>query len=194
MRLLFLIGAHAAGKMTVGQALSALTPMKLFHNHMTIEPVIALFGCYNGTVTQRLREVVFEEFARTDNYGLIFTFVWGFSEQADWDYVKHVSGLFREAGAQVDYVELIAPQEVRLIRNRTENRLREKFSKRDVALSEQLFLSAEKRYRCVSEPGEIVAGLGIAEERYLRIENEALSPEQAAEMIASHFGYERRKA
>ena len=78
MKLLFIFGAHAAGKMTVGQAVSRITPMKLFHNHMTIEPVIELFGSYNGAATQRLRQVVFEEFAKTDNYGLIFTFIWAF--------------------------------------------------------------------------------------------------------------------
>ena len=192
MRLLFIFGAHAAGKMTVGQAVSRITPLKLFHNHMTIEPVIDLFGCYNGAVTQKLREVVFEEFVKTDNYGLIFTFIWAFSEQADWDYVARISQMYRDAGAQVDYVELIAPQDVRLIRNRTENRLKEKPSKRDVELSETRFLSAESRYRCVSEPGEIVSGLGVAPERYLRIENENLSPEEVAEMIAVHFGYERQ--
>ncbi len=192
MRLLFIFGAHAAGKMTVGQAVSRLTPMKLFHNHMTIEPVIDLFGAYNGDVTLKLREVVFEEFAKTNNYGLIFTFIWAFSEQADWDYIARISKMYRDAGAQVDYVELIAPQEVRLQRNRTENRLREKPSKRNVELSEKRFLLAEEHYRCVSEPDEIIKGLGVPPENYLRIENEHLSPEEAAEKIIAHFGYERK--
>ena len=191
MRLLFIFGAHAAGKMTVGQAVSRITPMKLFHNHMTIEPVIELFGAYNGAVTERLRQVVFEEFVKTDNYGLIFTFIWAFDVPYDEEYVRRLSRMYEEAGAQVDYVELVAPQDVRLVRNRTENRLQHKASKRDVELSETRFLSAESRYRCVSEPGEVVRRLGIAPERYLRIENEHLSPEEVAEMIAEHFGYER---
>ena len=191
MKLLFIFGAHAAGKMTVGQALSRITPMKLFHNHMTIEPVIELFGAYNGAVTERLRQVVFEEFAKTDNYGLIFTFIWAFDVPYDGEYVQKLTEMYRAAGAQVDYVELIAPQEVRLMRNRTENRLLHKASKRDVELSEARFLSAEERYRCVSEPGEVVAKLGVAPERYLRIENEHLAAEEVAAMIADHFGYER---
>ncbi len=192
MKLLFIFGAHAAGKMTVGQALSRITPMKLFHNHMTIEPVIELFGAYNGAVTERLRQVVFEEFAKTDNYGMIFTFVWGFSEPYDAEYVRNLTKLYEDAGAQVDYVELIAPQDVRLVRNRTENRLKEKASKRDVTLSEMRMLSAEERYRCVSEPGEVCEKLGCAPERYLRIDNTELSPETVAELIANHFGYNRK--
>lgn len=189
MKLLFIFGAHAAGKMTVGQALSRITPMKLFHNHMTIEPVIELFGAYNGAVTERLRQVVFEEFAKTDNYGLIFTFIWAFDVPYDTEYVRALTKLYEDAGAQVDYVELIAPQEVRLVRNRTENRLKEKASKRDVALSEMRMLDAENKYRCVSEPGEVCEKLGCAPERYLRIDNTDLSPEKVAELIANHFGY-----
>lgn len=192
MRLLFIFGAHAAGKMTVGQAVSRITPMKLFHNHMTIEPVIELFGAYNGAVTERLRQVVFEEFVKTDNYGLIFTFIWAFDVPYDEEYVRRLSRMYEEAGAQVDYVELVAPQDVRLLRNRTENRLQHKASKRDVELSEARFLSAESRYRCVSEPGEVVRRLGIAPERYLRIDNTELAPDAVADMIARHFGYERK--
>lgn len=185
MKLLILIGAQAVGKMTVGQAISRITPMKLFHNHMTIEPVISLFGAYNGAVTERLRRVVFEEFLKTDNYGLIFTFLWAFDSPADGQYIEWLSKMYRDAGAQVDYVELICPQEERLLRNRTENRLREKASKRDVALSERRIHSVEEHYRCVSEPGE------FPYERYLRLDNSGLSPEEAAEMIVRHFGYDR---
>ena len=192
MKLLFIFGAHAAGKMTVGQAVSRITPMKLFHNHMTIEPVIELFGAYNGAATERLRQVVFEEFVKTNNYGLIFTFIWAFDVPYDTEYVRRLTKLYQEAGAQVDYVELVAPQEVRLVRNKTENRLKEKASKRNVALSEMRMLDAEEKYRCVSELGEIENLLGIPPERYLRIDNTNLSPDEAAEMIVSYFGYERK--
>ena len=192
MKLLFIFGAHAAGKMTVGQAVSRITPMKLFHNHMTIEPVIELFGAYNGAVTERLRQVVFEEFVKTDNDGLIFTFIWAFEESYDTEYVRALTKLYQDAGAQVDYVELLCPQEVRLQRNRTENRLREKASKRNVELSEKRMLSSESRHRCNSEPGEVCEKLRIDPDRYLRIDNTNLSPEAVAEMIADHFGYQRK--
>lgn len=185
MRLLILCGAQAVGKMTVGQALAKITPLKLFHNHMSIEPVIKLFGSYNGAAVDRLRRVVFEEFAKTDNYGMIFTYVWAFSEQADWDYVAWLRKIFEDAGGVVDIVELVAPQEVRLQRNRTENRLREKPSKRDSDHAEGLIYRLEEKYRCVSEPGE------IPYDNYLRLDNSQLSPEEAAQIIADHFGYQR---
>ena len=187
MRLLILFGAQAVGKMTVGQALTRITPMKLFHNHMAIEPVLELFDNFNSKAILRLREVIFEEFAQSDQYGLIFTMQWALNCQEDWDYIAHIAGIFEQAGAQVDYCELIAPLDVRLARNVTENRLREKPSKRDTGRSEWLIMNAEQEYRNVSEPGEMPF------ERYLRLENADLSPEEAAEIIATRFGYQRKE-
>ena len=81
MKLLFLFGDAAVGKMTVGQELMKLTDLRLFHNHLTIEPVIEVFGTYHAKTINRLREVYFEEFAKTDNYGMIFTFMWFLGKQ-----------------------------------------------------------------------------------------------------------------
>lgn len=83
MKLLFMIGDSAVGKMTVGQELAKITSLRLFHNHMMIEPVLEVFGAFRGDIIQRLRHVIFEEFAKTDNYGLIFTFMWAFDMQSD---------------------------------------------------------------------------------------------------------------
>lgn len=181
MKLLFLFGDAAVGKMTVGQELMKMTDLRLFHNHMTIEPVIEIFGRYNGRAITRLREVVFEEFAASGAYGLIFTYMWAFDQQHDWDYVEHVKSIFAPYGTEFYYVELIAPQEVRLERNRTENRLQHKASKRDLAVSEQRLLDDDRRYRCVSLPGEIPF------DNYLRLENTDLTPQEAARRIQERF-------
>ena len=181
MKLVFLIGDAAVGKMTVGQALMKQTGLRLFHNHMMIEPVIEIFGAFNGHVTQQLREVIFHEFAKSDNKGMIFTYLWAFDMQSDWDYVAHVSDIFRQQGAEIYYVELIAPQEVRLQRNETANRLAHKASKRDLEASRARLLRDDANYRCVSLPGEIPF------ENYLRIDNSEISAETAAKMIREHF-------
>ena len=181
MKLVFLIGDAAVGKMTVGQELMKQTGLRLFHNHMMIEPVIEIFGSFNGYVTQQLREVIFHEFAKSENEGMIFTYLWAFDMQSDWDYVAHVSDIFRQQGAEIYYVELIAPQEVRLQRNETANRLAHKASKRDLEASRARLLRDDANYRCVSLPGEIPF------ENYLRIDNSEISAETAAKMIREHF-------
>lgn len=181
MKLLFMIGNAAVGKMTVGQELMKITGLRLFHNHMTIEPVIEIFGQYNGAVVNRLRQVVFEEFAKTDSYGMIFTYMWAFDQQADWDYVGHVKSIFEPYGTEFYYVELVTSREVRLERNVTENRLRNKASKRDIELSNQRLIRDDTRYRLESLEGEIPF------DNYMKIDNTNLAPDVVAQMIKKQF-------
>lgn len=181
MKVVFLIGNAAVGKMTAGQELMKITELRLFHNHMTIEPVIEIFGFYNGKTISRLREVIFEEFASSNCYGLIFTYMWAFDQQADWDYIDHVKDLFKESGAEFYHVELVSSREVRLERNATENRLHNKASKRDLAASTERLLHADENYRCESNEGEITF------DNYIKIDNSEVSPAVVAQQIKERF-------
>ena len=181
MKLLFLIGNGAVGKMTVGQELMKMTGLRLFHNHMTIEPVIEIFGQYKGEAVARLRQVIFEEFAKTSSYGMIFTYIWAFDQPSDWDYIETVKGIFAPYDTEFYCVELVASQEVRLARNATENRLANKASKRDLDFSARLILEADSKYRLESREGELPF------ENYIKIDNTNLSPEETARIIQEHF-------
>lgn len=181
MKLVFLIGSGAVGKMTVGQELMKLTGLRLFHNHMAIEPVLEIFGTFHGPAISAMREVVFQEFAKTDSYGMIFTYMWAFDMQSDWDYIEHVKEIFAPYGTEFYYVELVADQAIRLERNRSENRLKNKPSKRDVEASDQRVMREDANYRLISFPGEIPF------DNYLRIDNTHLSAEDAAKQIQKHF-------
>ena len=177
MKLVIIVGSGAVGKMTVGQELMKITGLRLFHNHMMIEPVLDIFGAFNGKVIQGLREFIFDEFVKTENEGMIFTVMWAFDMPSDMEYVLHVASKFDE----VYCVELIADQSVRLERNKTENRLQNKASKRDLALSEERVLSEDANHRLVSQPGEIPF------ENYMRIDNTNLAPDVVARMIKDKF-------
>jgi hypothetical protein len=183
MKLMILIGNSAVGKMSVGQELARITPLRLFHNHMMIEPVLEIFGSFRGDVIQKLRSVIFEEFAKSDLYGMIFTFMWAFDMPSDWEYLESLKAVFGLPEEDVYYVELIAPQEVRLARNCTENRLKNKASKRDVTASNARLIRDDENYRCESLPGEITWP------NYLRIDNSHLSPADTAKLIQTHFGF-----
>ena len=87
MKLLILVGSGAVGKMTVGQSIMRKTALRLFHNHMMIEPVIEIFGEYNHSVVAKLRRTIFEEFLKTEREGLIFTYMWAFDCPEDGDYI-----------------------------------------------------------------------------------------------------------
>ena len=182
MKLVFIIGSGAVGKMTVGQELMKITDLRLFHNHMTIEPVIEIFGYYDGETVAGIRETIFRRCVASGNYGMIFTYMWAFDMQADWDYIEHVKEIFRPYGTEFYYVELIAPQEVRLQRNATENRIRSKRSKADIAQSSARLMNEDQNYRLVSHEGEIPF------DNYLRIDNSSLSAEETARQIKERFG------
>ena len=155
MKLVTIIGSGAVGKMTVGQELMKITDLRLFHNHMTIEPVIEIFGSYRPSVISQMREMIFREFAASDNYGMIFTYMWAFDMQSDWDYIDWVRSIFEPYGTEFYYAELVADQAVRLQRNGTENRLKNKASKRDVEVSNQRLLREDSQHRLESLPGEL---------------------------------------
>lgn len=79
MRLVVIFGPQAVGKMTVGQELEKITGLKLFHNHMTIDLVSQFFnyGTDTGKRLVRLfRQEIFEEVAKSDLEGIIFTYLW----------------------------------------------------------------------------------------------------------------------
>lgn len=180
MKLVVILGSGAVGKMTVGQELMKITGLRLFHNHMAIEPVLEIFGYYDGQTISEIREAVFKNFASSSNYGMIFTYMWAFDHQEDWDYIAHVEELFRPYGTDFYYVELIAPLEVRLLRNSTENRIINKPSKRNIDKSNERIM-AEDQYRLISKEGEIPF------DNYLRIDNSNLSAAETALLIKEKF-------
>ena len=176
MKLVLIIGAGAVGKMTVGQELMKITNLRLFHNHMMIEPVIEIFGKFKGDTILKLREIIFNDFINDDNEGMIHTLMWAFDMKSDWEYVENLSKKFDE----VYCVELIASQQIRLERNKTENRLINKASKRDIEASNNRLLNEDK-HRLVSYEGEIPF------KNYLRINNENLDPKEVAKIIKEKF-------
>ena len=181
MKLVFIIGSGAVGKMTVGQELTKITDLRLFHNHIAIESVIEIFGYYDGKTILDVRDAVFKNFAASNNYGMIFTYMWAFDHKEGRDYVKHVKSIFEPYNTEFYCVELTAPIEVRLQRNATENRLKNKPSKADIEASNRRILNEEK-YRLVSNEGEIPF------DNYLRIDNSNLSAAEAALLIKNTFG------
>lgn len=184
MKFVLIFGPQAVGKMTVGQELAKITGLKLFHNHMTIDLVNPFFD-YDTKEGKRLvglfRQEIFEEVAKSNQYGLIFTYVWAFDLQPDWEYVQKVCQIFESKGGTVYFVELEADIDERLERNRSANRLEHKPTKRNIEWSENEILETMHKHRLNSLPGE------IKKKEYLKINNTDLSAAEVAEMIKEKF-------
>jgi len=187
MKIVFIFGSTAVGKMTVGHELMKTTDLRLYHNHMLLEPVLEIFGDMDGkqnehkrNVLSRLRMIILEEFAASEQYGLIITGMVSMGNP-NWEeslapYLK----IFESNNTEFYYVELVASQEVRLQRNVTENRLKHKASKRNVEASNQRLIADDLHYR-YSVEGQ------INKDNYIRIDNSNLSPDVVAGIIKNTF-------
>lgn len=183
MKLVLLFGPQAVGKMTVGQELANITHLKLFHNHMTIDLLEPLYGFTSELwrLSQLFREEIFKSFSQTNEYGIIFTYVWAFDQKEDWHFVKSLYDTFKNQKANVFFVELEANVEERLKRNNTPYRLEQKPTKRNITQSENNLLSSLKTHRLNSEDGE------INYENYLKINNTHMDASTVANMIKDKF-------
>jgi hypothetical protein len=183
MKLILIFGPQAVGKMTVGHDLEKITDLKLFHNHMTIELLYPFFGF--GAETWRLSDIfrveIFEAVSKSNLYGLIFTYVWGFDLQADWDFVDKICNVFETRKADVYFVELEADLEERLGRNKTNHRLEHKPTKRNIEQSDNELKTSMEKHRLNSLEGE------IKKKNYIRINNTNLSPAEVAKIIKEKF-------
>ena len=187
MRLLLIIGPPAVGKMTVGREIAQHSTFRLFHNHHTIEPLVEVFD--HGTapfmiLNSEFRRRVIEEAAH-HGVDLIFTFVWQLEDPADECEVRALVAPYEVAGGQVLVVELSAGLATRLERNRGEDRIAAKPTKRDVEWSDENVRDLE-RYRLSSDPTGVhptPADAFLREHPHLRLDTTTLSARESAQRV-----------
>ena len=182
--LLFIVGPPAVGKMTVGQEIAAMTGLRVFHNHQTIDLVLQFFDFGSppfGRLVSEFRRRLIEEVAASEMPGLIFTYVWAFDQPAEQEELDQYARPFRVRAGRVLYLELEATQQERLRRNQCASRLAEKPSKRDVEASQRNLLDLDAKYRLNS------GGQFDARDDYLRIETTHARPREVAIRVIDHF-------
>ena len=184
MKFIIITGPQAVGKMTVGQELVKITNLKLLHNHMTIEVLTKIFDYSRDSfrkLNEEFRMQIFKEFAKSEEEGIIFTTTWEFDDKEEWNRIYKYIQIFKDNNAEIYIVELEANLEERLKRNKMENRLLNKPSKRNLEWSEKDLLKSVEKYRFNSKENE------IKEKNYLRIDNTNLNANVVAEMIKNRF-------
>jgi chloramphenicol 3-O-phosphotransferase len=141
MKLVFLHGAPAVGKLTVARELAALTGYRLFHNHLTVDLVMSLFP-FGSEPFILLREQIwlaaFAQAAR-NKVSLIFTFN---PERTVRDrFIHDTIDLVEAAGGKVVFVELTCAEAE--IEDRMVDASRKKFGK----------LASVEQYRSLKDAG-----------------------------------------
>lgn len=106
MRLVFIHGPAASGKLTVAKELAASTGLSLFHNHLVVDALLAVFP-FGSPGFVALRERMWLDVftaAAAEDRSLIFTFHPEASVAPD--FPARTGALVEGAGGRVDFVAL----------------------------------------------------------------------------------------
>lgn len=175
MKLLFIYGPPAAGKLTVAQHIADRTNFRLFHNHLTIELAKEVFEDrkVRSEVVLKLRLDIIAAAAKAD-INLIFTMVYAKSE--DDDYVNQIVAAVENNGGEVCFVQLIP--DAAEVEKRVVHSSRQSFSKiKDPTVLREI-MADNDLYGAVPYANNLV------------INNTTVTASVVAKQIIDHFGLE----
>ncbi len=173
MKLIFIYGAPAAGKLTVAKELAALTDFKVFHNHLSIDCIEPIFPFGTKSfwkLVEQIRLDVIGEAAR-ENVNLIYTFC--YAKDLDDAHVDKVVETVESNGGEICFVLLKCSVEE--LEKRVLEESRKQFGK--VNNHETLNEILEK-YDLFSP---------VPQRQSLEIDNTSVSPQKAAAAIVNYF-------
>lgn len=123
----------------------------------------------------------------------VFSFAWDFDNPADARAVESLIEPVVQAAQPVDFVELNAPQAVRLAREGGADRMDHKRSKRDVEWARAHVVAMERRARFSSRlyPATGEDDWPLPQYRHLRLDNSHADPLVTASRIVAELGLPR---
>ncbi len=173
MRLVFIYGPPASGKLTVATELAKLTGFKLFHNHVSIQFVQSIFEFGTKTfwrLTSKYRLEMIEEAAK-EGIDTIFTFV--YSKGEDDEFVKRVLQKVRSNGGRLSFVRLYCDRKE--LARRVKSSQRRRMGKIG---TEKMLSDLFRKYNL---------DLEIPFQRSLSINTTNRTPRNVAKSIARHY-------
>ena len=174
MRLVFIYGLPATGKLTVAHEVAAMTGYKLFHNHLVVDLLLPVFEFGSPPFVELREDIwlsVFNRASRSQTTGLIFTFAPEATVRPG--FIQEATRAVADGNGQVDFVELVCP--VVELKRRLGNASRTNFQKlTSVELFEQLLAAGSFDASHMPKPR-------------LSIDTSVLSPTQAAALIVQEL-------
>jgi len=174
MKLVFIYGPPAAGKLTVAKEVAKLTGYKMFHNHMTVDLVSSILDRKSKSfwkLVDLYRLEMFETASKENIDGLIFTFV--YDAPGDNPFIKETVKRVEKHGGKVCFVQLYC--DVPELMSRVRHPSRRNFTK----------IRTKTVMKRVLGKRDVFSKVPF--KNNLSIDNTDLSPKRAAGKIVSHF-------
>lgn len=172
MKLLFIYGPPASGKLTIAEKVSERTGIPLFHNHLSRDLVKDIYGDKlrdNYGLVDRIRFDVLD-YCSKHNTDLIFTYVY---EGADDDAnVRDFMKIIENNDSEVLFIELTANREDLI--DRVDNESRKRFKK----------LADPEIMKSITEDMSVYS---IPFVESLKVDTSVLSPDESAARIVDAF-------
>lgn len=174
MKLLFIYGSPAVGKLTVANEIAKHTDFKVFHNHLSIDCIEPIFEFGSKSFYKLIEIIRVETVAEAARVGqnLIYTFC--YAKDLDDAHVEKVIKIVEENGGEVCFVLLRAE--------------RGELDKRVTEESRKIMGKAKtvEMMNFFHETYDLVSPVPFRES--LIIDNTDLSAEQTARQIIEYFG------
>jgi hypothetical protein len=143
MKLVFIYGLPATGKLTVAHELATITGYKLFHNHLVVDLLLSIFDFGSPPFVQLREEIwlsVFDQACRTQLPGLIFTFAPEPTVRSN--FVEEALRVVATGQGEIDFIELVCP--LHELKRRIDSPSRLQYQKlTSLSLFEQLHASGD---------------------------------------------------
>lgn len=170
MKLVYIYGMPAVGKLTVAKELEKITGFKLFHNHLTADYVSSLFPLKNEMSNQLKYEVAYKMFeaAAQHDINIIFTMAHNIIHNG---FVENIVKIIEKYNGKILFVKLTCQKDKlyeRVIKNS-----RKKFGKAKTIEEMDDIILREKEFSTLKES--------------LIIDNTYISPKKCAQKIKEHY-------
>jgi chloramphenicol 3-O-phosphotransferase len=109
MKLIFIYGPAASGKLTVAKALCALTGLRLFHNHLVVDTLLSVFQFGSPEFVELREKTWLGVFAAAARSGISLAFTFAPEVTVRPEFIANTLAAVGRAGGEVCFVELRCP-------------------------------------------------------------------------------------
>lgn len=172
MKLIYIYGPPAVGKLTVAQELAKITNFKLFHNHLTADYVSNLFPERNEMSNELKQEIACKMFeaAAKHNINLIFTMA---HEEKYNNFVKRIIDIIEKFNGEILFIKLSCDETK--LHERIIKDSRKQFGKATTHEELKIILKRADKFKTVPF------------KESLEIDNTELSPKECAQKIKDYY-------